>query len=201
MAENEGVAPETIPKGVAPETIPKARFDAVVAERRAAEQRATAAEAKVAELTPLQAGLEEHERALTGWRAKEASWTDERTILGAGISDPDGVDFARHAWGRVAPEARPAGGLKEWLGNPAGLPKAVQAYLPTAPAAPSTPAAPGGVAAVVLPRANAGVVPNVSPSGKLTKEQIDAYAKQAAAGTMPAAEWRKIAADVLSGAR
>jgi hypothetical protein len=192
-------------------TIPKARFDQVVQERRDALARIAALEAQVGELTPYKAKADNHAAELSAWQAKEAAWGDERTILAAGITDPDGVDFARHAWGRVKAEDRPAGGLKDWLADAGKLPKAVQAYLPSAPAqAPAAGAASGQSAAPVvgapaapagLPRANAGVVPGTNASGKLTAEQIRAYADQAAAGTLPMAEWKQISADVLAGRR
>jgi hypothetical protein len=192
-------------------TIPKARFDQVVQERRDALARIAALEAQVGELAPYKTKADNHASELAAWQAKEAAWGDERTILAAGITDPDGVDFARHAWGRVKAEDRPAGGLKDWLADAGKLPKAVQAYLPSAPAQAQAPAgqpapavgAPGAAPAAPagLPKANAGVVPGTNASGKLTAEQVKAYADQAAAGTLPMAEWKQISADVLAGRR
>ena len=78
-------------------------------------------------------------------KAGQEGWAMERAILGAGITDADGIEFTRVAYNRLPTENRPE--LGSWLKNRDALPKAVQAYLPTAtpatPATPETPAAPG----------------------------------------------------------
>lgn len=69
---------------------------------------------------------------LDQYKAKEADWAIERTILGAGISGedaPEAVDMIRLAWGRVPEGERPKGGIGDWLKSDK-LPKAVRAYLP-----------------------------------------------------------------------
>ena len=117
--------------------VKEAKAQAAAAEKALADYRAEvaaqmkAAEARVKELEPFQ------QRA-TELEAQASSWQTERDIMGAGITDPEGVEFVRLAWGRLAPEARPKDGLKGWLaeGNRENLPKAVTAYMsPGQPAA------------------------------------------------------------------
>lgn len=91
--------------------------------------------------------------------AERAAWTDERAIVAAGITEPEGIDLARLAYGRLAPEARPKGGLAEWLGARDTLPKGVAAYLP-APAAP-----PPNGARTAAPPPNAGARTAPAPVG------------------------------------
>lgn len=63
-------------------------------------------------------------------RAEASAWGEERALLAAGIADPEGMDFARHAFSRVPEADRPKGGIGEWLKAADKLPKAVAAYLP-----------------------------------------------------------------------
>ncbi len=78
--------------------------------------------------TQLQSLKADHEKAAQGWAT-------EKAILAAGISDPEGVDFARVAYERVQPGQngqRPD--IASWLANKDALPRAVRAYLAEAPA-------------------------------------------------------------------
>jgi hypothetical protein len=116
--------------------------------RRESELKAKLAAAE-AKTTELQATIAEHGKAAKGWEklqqerdqllAERNSWADERAILSSGISDPEGIDMARLAYGRIPEGERPKGGLSEWLGDREKLPKGVQAYLP-APADAKPPA-------------------------------------------------------------
>jgi len=60
--------------------------------------------------------------------AEKEGWSLERSIMSAGISDPEGVDFVRLAWDRM--KEKPEGGLDAWLGDTESLPKGIRAYLP-----------------------------------------------------------------------
>lgn len=119
-----GSGGETIPPGV------QARIDTISAQRREALARVTQLETQLADANGKASKYDAAAAEIEKFRAKEAAWGDEKLIMGSGITDPEGVDFARVAWGRVPADQRPAGGLKEWLSKPDALPKAVRAYLP-----------------------------------------------------------------------
>lgn len=83
-------------------------------------------ESQLAELAPFRDRVAELETAKSDWEA-------ERVIVGAGITDPEGIEFARLAYGRIPEEERPKEGLAGWLAedNREHLPRAVTAYLQT----------------------------------------------------------------------
>ena len=135
MADEDNGGDDKIPAGV------QERISKLTAARREAEARASQLEERIAELAPAAKRLETLSTQLAEYQRREQAWTEERTILSSGISDPDGVDFARHAWSRLPDDKRPAGGIAEWLAQRDALPKAVQAYLPPAAASSSQQAA------------------------------------------------------------
>lgn len=105
---------------------------------KTAEAAKTAAEARVTELEgKLKAAgkgadrITELEAQLTSLQAAQAQWDTERAVMGAGITDPEGVSIAAMLYGRLEEGARPKGGIAEWLTGDA-VPKAVRAYLPQA---------------------------------------------------------------------
>lgn len=179
------------------ETVPKARLDAVIEARKAAETKVAALEAKVAELGALPERLESVMKELEGFKAKESAWSEERDILAAGITDPEGVEFTRVAWNKVA--EKPEGGIKAWIAG-GKLPKAVAAYLPSAaPAEPSPSKAPANTAVSGF---NVATPVSVGGTGqKLTPAEIQDYAQRAVTGAISKEEWAKIRADVMSGRR
>jgi hypothetical protein len=151
-------------------TVPYERLQAVTRAKAEAEARAAELEARVAELTPASKRAETLAAQLADYERRAAAWTEERAILAAGISDPDGVDIARHAWSRVPADQRPEGGLPAWLQSRDSLPRGVQAYMPAAAAAPVEPAAPPSPR---LPAANTGAAPAVPHGGaRFTADQI-----------------------------
>lgn len=91
--------------------------------------------------------------------AEKAGWGEERAILGAGVTDAEGIDFVRLAYSRIPEADRPKGGPAEWLQDREKLPKGVQAYLPEAkdPAKPAPGAKP--------PAPNGGVKPTPQING------------------------------------
>jgi hypothetical protein len=171
-------------------TVPYERLQAVTRAKAEAEARAAELEARVAELTPASKRVETLAAQLADYERRAAAWTEERAILAAGISDPDGVDIARHAWSRVPADQRPEGGLPAWLQSRDSLPRGVQAYMPAVAAAPADPAPPPSPR---LPAANTGAAPAVPHGGaRFTAAHID---------QMSDAEWAAqksaIIADVL----
>jgi hypothetical protein len=152
---------------------------------KAAEAKVTAATAKVTDLETQLAStskkVSEVEGQLQTWTAKEQTWSVERAVTRAGITDDEGLAFTVHAWERVPEANRPKGGISEWISAKDALPKGVRAYLPEAAAAGG---AAGGAntttttpaAANPLPRAGAGVDPKGSAPapGRFTAEQIRA---------------------------
>lgn len=150
--------------------IPKNRLDDVIKERRAAKAAADEIAAKLAAADERLAAAAELEARLAQVAGERDRLALEGAIMGAGITDREGVSLAALAWSALAEDARPSEGIGAWLTSDAA-PRGVRAYLPSAapPAAPPAPPAPKGTPG------NAGVVPGQPPaSGQLTAAQIDA---------------------------
>lgn len=117
-----------------PGPIPYGRFQAVVQERNALQDRIAGLERTVQGLTEkgatadtLAAQLREAQQK---HEAERSAWGTERAIVGAGITDPEGVEFARLAYERMKPgEDGKKPSITDWLGQRDALPKAVRAYL------------------------------------------------------------------------
>jgi hypothetical protein len=63
------------------------------------------------------------------YKVLESEWGQEREIVGAGITDKEGIATARWAWGRLPEAGRPTVG--DWLASDrAALSPAVRAFLP-----------------------------------------------------------------------
>lgn len=90
-----------------------------------------------AKLSAVDPTIETDRAELAQLRESSAAWQVERDLLAAGLTDPEGMEYARHAYGRVAEADRPKGGIGEWLKGDK-LPRAVSAYLPTADAGKQT---------------------------------------------------------------
>ena len=151
--------------------VPKTRLDkAIKARDEAAAAAKLAEEAHAAKLAEVEAQVAAA-ASVPDLQAQIATLTGERDglvlrgqVMSAGLTDAEGIDLALLAWGRVAEDARPPGGLSEWLTSPAA-PRGVRAYLPQA-AAPK-PAESGKAAAPVVPH-------QPSAQAGLTAEQIRA---------------------------
>lgn len=132
-----------------PGPIPYARFDAVNRRLRDALGKIDALEGQLAESTARLGTVD----ALTG-RVKElettleserGQWGTERSLMEAGLLDPEARDLALFYYGRQPEDGRPA--LGDWLKaakeDPAKAPKGLQAYLqPATPQQPPDGAAP-----------------------------------------------------------
>ncbi len=120
-------------------------------------------EARVVELEPIAASADKWrgqvEELKGATKAEREALRVEREIMAAGILDAEGLDYVQHAYQKLPAENRPA--LSEWLANREGLPKAVRAYLPDAPAAttPATTTAPVTPPPPVAPKTSIGTVP------------------------------------------
>lgn len=164
--------------------VPKARLDKERAKRSAAEEAATAHEQAIAEW---QAKAEQGAAAaeeLAAYKSKEQAWTEERAIIGAGITDAEGIQMARLAWSAVPSDQRPEGGVAEWLPS---APRGVRAYLPDAK--PSEPRSAAPAPASSAPPAAAP--PAVVPSPVAGRQPTGAAPLFGAgdAARMPANEW------------
>jgi hypothetical protein len=117
-------------------------------------------EARVVELEPLAASADkwrgQFEELKGATKAEREALRVEREIMAAGILDAEGLDYVQHAYQKLPAENRPA--LSEWLANRDGLPKAVRAYLPEAPAAAAA-SAPVAPPPAVAPKTSVGTVP------------------------------------------
>ena len=146
-----------------PDWIPKQRFDEAQKKERDDHAATTATlTTTTAKLTAAEQGAAAASTltaALDGYKAKEVSWGEARASRGAGITDADGIEFARHAYARLPAEGRPA--ISDWLGAKDKLPRGLQAYLPQ----------PAGQQ-VVVPPPNAGVKPTQAAAPQWSAEQI-----------------------------
>lgn len=119
----------------------KIRLHKMATQRDSAREEAEALKARIAEMeTAHAAALAERDQeieALTPLRdqvaeleAARSTWQAERAIVGAGITDAEGIEFARLAYERIPEEDRPKDGLAAWLAedNRENLPKAVRTY-------------------------------------------------------------------------
>ncbi len=113
------------------------RLATVTRKRREAEEALRAAEEQI---DALQGQIAEFKRAAKGFESVQAErdalvaerdgWAEEKAMIGIGLTDPEGIDLARLAYGRIKPEDRPKGGIAAWLGEREALPRGVAAYLP-----------------------------------------------------------------------
>ena len=116
-------------------SIPYDRFQTVVQERNNLQGKVSDLERQVQTLAEkgatadtLAAQLREAQQK---FEAERSAWGTERAIVGAGITDPEGVEFARLAYERIkAGEDGKKPSITDWLGQRDALPKAVRAYLP-----------------------------------------------------------------------
>ncbi len=90
-------------------------------------------DAERAQLATVDPTIETDRAELARLRSEAAAWGDERALLAAGITDPEGQDIARYAWNRIPEAERPKDGIGPWVKSDKA-PKAVAAYVPTADA-------------------------------------------------------------------
>jgi hypothetical protein len=127
------------------------------------------------------AGLDATAKELADLKAAQASWSTERAFLSAGITDPEGIDFATHAWNRLPADARPAS-VGDWLADAEKLPKGVRSYLPTM----TDPAAPAAPAKAPAPGVNDKTKPTPSPTAGRTAADISRMSMADFQNEMPA---------------
>lgn len=171
MAEDDkGVAPPT-PEGM----VPSARLREESAKKREAMARVTELESllsesekKAATADTLAKQLEEHKLAN---KATKAEWETERAVWQVGLTDPEGIDIARHLHSRLPEDKRPP--MAEWLkslkDDPTKAPKALAAYLAGPEvAAPAAPAPAKAAAPASGARAATGAAPAASGGASAT---------------------------------
>ena len=179
-----------------PDWVPASRVSTVTAQRRAAKEEAEALAAQVEALNEkvkasetAQATIDALTSQLGEWQSKEAAWSTEKAVMGAGIYDAEGVGVVSLLYGQVPADARPSGGIAEWLSNRDALPRAVRAYLPqpATDAAPAAPASPDAAAQPAAPRPpadpNRGArlatdAPAAFPQGSVSSMTTEQYRAQ-----------------------
>ena len=114
------------------------RIATVTARRREAEAALTAAEERIhaleGEITTWKTQAKSWESVQAerdGLVAEREGWATEKALVGAGLTDLEGIDMARMSYARVRPEDRPKGGIGEWIKSDA-VPRGVRSYLPSA---------------------------------------------------------------------
>lgn len=122
--------------GSKPEMVPMDRLAKQVARTRALQEQLAEMQTTLTERDTELDALRQQAKAwesthaeLDSYKAKEATWSMERAIMSAGITDPEGVDFARIAYERLPEDGRPEGGVSAWLADADSLPRGVAAYL------------------------------------------------------------------------
>ena len=102
--------------------------------------------------------VETYKSQISEWETRhttaEQTWKVERELFARGITDSEGIEFVRMAYDRLPKEGRPE--LGAWLEGVDALPKAVRAYLPSAPTSVSPGSTSTGPQAITPPPANAG---------------------------------------------
>lgn len=158
MSDEKPPTPPTPPPPPPPQhVVPYDRFAEVVAEKNTYKAAADAAASTAAELAA--------ERAARA--ADRAAWADEKALMQRGLTDPEGIEIAKHLHGRLPEEGRPK--LADWVGgfsaDASKAPIALRGYLgqPTAPPAPPPKVPPG----------SGSVTPDAPPvGGEVTPAQI-----------------------------
>jgi len=163
----------------AEKTIPYTRFSEVVTERNGLRDQLASMQTELGSLKEQAGradGLATEIEAMQAAHGKAtASWDQERALLGAGLTSPEGQAVARSLYGLQPEAGRPA--LGDWLSGlsqeGADVPAGLRAYLqPAAPAA-----APAAEPAKTAPRAPGAPPPPASPPGTgtgVTRDQIRA---------------------------
>jgi hypothetical protein len=117
-------ANDTSEKRRVPETVPYSEFSAARKERADALKRVADLEAQVAQVAELQKTVETY-------KAKEAEWGTERTLMESGFLDPEARDVAKYLYSRLPEKDRPAlpDMVKTWTADPSKAPRPLQPYL------------------------------------------------------------------------
>ena len=106
--------------------IPRDRFDRVYAERADLKKQVSARDAQIADLQSQLEGHAPQLEELAKLQQLQGQWTIERSIMSAGITDPEGVDFTALAYQRLGDDPPP---ISEWLAARDELPRGVLAYM------------------------------------------------------------------------
>lgn len=176
--------PEVTVKRTEPGAGAEARIKELTAELRTLKAELATAQEAAKGADGYKAKLDE---VKTAFKTAEASWADEKAMLGAGLKDAEAHTVARALYGALPEADRPAT-LGEWVTGwtPETRPKAVAPYFADATAAPAvvTPAATlaDQVAAGIRPANPAppkAAVQPPSPSA-LTREKFGQLAAEAA---------------------
>lgn len=157
-AIDDAAAPELV---AAEQAVPYARFSKVASERRAL---AAQVEALQIEARAYAAGADE----LVALRAERTSWAEERELMGQGVTDAEGIDLARHYYGKLPVDQKPKT-IGEYVSSlraeGAVVPRGLAAFV--APPAVAVAAAPADqqYASRVMPRSTAtGTAPPAAPT-------------------------------------
>lgn len=162
---------------VAEKTIPYTRFSEVVSERNSLRDQLAEVQKSAATYQEQASQADTLARTLADMQAEHAKaaslWDQERALLGAGLTSPEGQAVARSLYSLQPEDGRPA--LGDWLSgltqDGAEVPAGLRAYLQPS----ATPAAPP--AAPAAPKAPGSPAPPASPPGTgtgVTTDQIRA---------------------------
>lgn len=166
-----------------PDWVPKERLSKVTQQRKDAEAARDEALNKASELEASAGRVTELEASLAGLQTQLGVAQMQGSIMKSGVVSEEGMAVVATLWAAVPEDARPPGGLSEWLTS-SDAPQAVRVYLPQPPteqppaaAAPAQPPAapPAAAPPAASPPSSAGVH-NQPPSanGTPTAQQIDA---------------------------
>lgn len=161
-----------------PQTVPLERLQKTVIARKEAEARASAAEARIAELEAAAGKVEKLTADLAAERAGRADdaarFTSEKAFLSVGVDDADVMDVLRSRWSKLEEKGRPE--LRDWLDTAAREDKIAASLLPPLPSADDAAAPPPTAATAATaeaPRAtttNAGAAPPPPAASPMSRE-------------------------------
>lgn len=155
---DESAAPEHV---AAEQAVPYARFAKVAGERRAL---AAQVEALQIEARAYAAGADE----LLALRAERTSWAEERELMSQGVTDAEGIDLARHYYGKLSADQKPKT-IGEYVSGlrveGAVVPRGLAAFVTPPPVAVTAAPVDQQYAARVMPRSTAtGTAPPAAPT-------------------------------------
>lgn len=161
--------------------VPKARLETVTeqrkaakAEAKAAEERAAQIEAQLAEAGNSQDTIDSLNGRIKELEAAKGTWELQKTIMGAGITDPEGLSVISTLWSALPEDKRPDGGVSEWLTGDSA-PKAAKAYMVADTQQGETEAETKTAEVQTragLPNANSGIKQSSNADGQFTAQRI-----------------------------
>ena len=118
--------------------LPKERYDKLLKSKKDAEAATKEAKGQVAELEnqlaengDSAATIKSLNDRIAEFEGQRATWDLEKSIMGAGVADTEGIGVIAMLYGALPEDKRPEGGVKAWLESD-DAPRAAKTYLTAA---------------------------------------------------------------------